>query len=127
MDNRKHLNDLHTENSDWISEFNLLKDQIASFRQRLSEVASANNKNEVLAHVEHFQNQFIVQRNTLDELKHQVKAEENELASMAAQTPEVSHRIRLSDHEELREKVISFEKVFNDLKTEFEQFLSKTL
>ncbi|MFM7300624.1 MAG: hypothetical protein ACKO1R_05725 [Crocinitomicaceae bacterium] len=42
-------------------------------------MTSKNTDKEVLKQVEHFQNQFIIQRNNIDELKHTIKIHENEL------------------------------------------------
>ena len=78
-----------------------------------------------MAEVEHFQNQFIVQRNNIDELRHSIKEHENVVAADArvhAGKMESSHSGR---HAELKDQVVSFEKIFNELRHEFNSFLSK--
>jgi hypothetical protein len=75
--------------------------------------------------VEHFQNQFIIQRNHIDELAHQIKANENTLVKEIEQNPvAVDHR-KVDSHDAENDFMDFFEKNFATPRAEFNQFLSK--
>lgn len=101
------------------------KQDLLILQQRLQEVAAKNSSFEVRQSVEHFQNQFIVQRNNIDELKHKIN-EQLQLLGKDAQ----AHGGRVDkdlakEEEQLSEEYKGLEKVINELRHEFNQFLSK--
>ncbi len=127
MEAKTHISDLHSEHTEWLNKLSFNKDEIQSFNNRLAEVIKANNSIEVAANVEHFQNQFIRQREVIDELRHEIKQYENNLVMQVEANPVASdHRI-VVDHPGLRDQMETFEKIYSDLKNEFNHFLSKTL
>lgn len=127
MDTKVHMDDLHQENRTWINNLDFYKDELETFNKRLGEVINQNNTIEVTSMVEHFQNQFIRQKEVLDELKHDVKTEENDLVQNVKDYPVASDRRLFPDHKDLRDKLKTFDKIYLELKCEFENFLSKTL
>jgi predicted RNase H-like nuclease (RuvC/YqgF family) len=127
MDNRKHMSELHAENSEWLEKLNFYKDQIETLTNRLGEVAPKYTNIEVTAQIEHLQNQLIRQREVLDELRHEIKVDDKSLAANAQQNPVASDHRLFNDHPELRDKMQTYEKLFAELKQEFDAFLSKTL
>ncbi len=115
----------HSENTEWVQKLDFYKDQVTILQGRLEEIAQKNNQNEVLSEVEHFQNQFIIQRNNIDEIRHSVNENERELQAEIKNNPvAVDHR-KMEYHEKERDAVDSFEKVFNDLREEFNKFSAK--
>jgi uncharacterized coiled-coil DUF342 family protein len=127
MEAKTHISDLHSEHTEWLNKLLFIKDEIQTFNARLGEIINANNSVEVAASVEHFQNQFIRQREVIDELKHDIKQYENSLIQQVEANPVASdHRI-VVDHPGLRDQMETFEKIYVDLKNEFTHFLSKTL
>jgi predicted Zn-dependent protease len=103
----------HAENNDWMNKLKFYKDEISILNKRLEEVASKNNHQDVLAKVEHFQNQFIIQRNNIDEISHAIGKHEAALEKEIDKNPTAV------------EQVVSFEKNFNAIRSEFNQFISK--
>lgn len=92
---------------------------------RLREIAGKNTSFEVRQSIEHFQNQFIVQRNNIDELRHKLN-EHLQLLGKDAQQHEGRVGIDLVDSEgQLSEEYMMLEKVINELRHEFNTFLSK--
>jgi hypothetical protein len=75
--------------------------------------------------VEHFQNQFIIQRNNIDELIHAIKSNENLLVKEVEQNPVAVDRRKTAYHEIEKDMVESFEKNFNELRKEFILFSAK--
>jgi hypothetical protein len=125
MSQKESIYKQHEENTEWISKLDFYKDEIAILKGRLEEITSKNNAPEVLAQVEHFQNQWIVQRNNIDEISHQVKANEASLLKEINSNPvAVDHR-KTEYHAQEQDLVNSFEKNFNDLRQEFNTFSAK--
>jgi Asp-tRNA(Asn)/Glu-tRNA(Gln) amidotransferase C subunit len=127
MEAKKHIADLHTEHLEWLSKLVFYKEEIQSFNNRLGEIVKANTIKDVTAQAEHFQNQFIRQNEVIDELRHEIKAHENVLTKQVEANPVASdHRVS-EDHSVIRDKVVTFEKIYGELKQEFTKFLSKSL
>ena len=127
MSDQKYIQELHSDHKMWLSELTLASDQIKSFQNRLEEVVKANNNSEVLAQVEHFQNHFIRENEVIDILKHDINTSEASLtAQVAANTVAVDHR-KVSDDAGLRDRMLSFQKIFGEMRNEFTSFLAKTL
>mgnify|MGYP003472113139 CR=1 FL=1 len=74
---KKYVYDLHAEHREWLNKIAFYKDEIKIMRHRLEQVTEKNTSKEVLALVEHFQNQLIVQDEQNDILRHNVKEYEN--------------------------------------------------
>lgn len=115
----------HEENIDWMNRVLFYYDELKIMQKRLSEIASKNTSKDLLANVEHFQNQMIVQKNNLDELKHAINISNDEISrEIKNNTTAVDHR-SMKDHSEIRESIASFEKNFTSLKGEFNTLISK--
>jgi len=125
MNQKESIYKQHEENTEWMSKLDFYKDEIEILKGRLEEITSKNNAQEVLSQVEHFQNQWIVQRNNIDEISHQVKANEASLLEEINSNPvAVDHR-KVEYHAQEQELVNSFERNFNDLRQEFNTFSAK--
>ncbi|MBI3238874.1 MAG: hypothetical protein HYZ43_08575 [Flavobacteriia bacterium] len=125
MNQKESIYKQHEENTEWMSKLNFYKDEIEILKGRLEEITGKNNAHEVLSQVEHFQNQWIIQRNNIDEISHQVKANEASLLEEINSNPvAVDHR-KVEYHAQEQELVDSFEKNFNDLRQEFNTFSAK--
>ena len=117
--------DQHLENQEWLKRLDFYKEEITILKERLDEVTKKNNASDFLKYVEHFQNQFIVQRNNIDELAHSIKKNEQGLVKEVNSNPvAVDHR-KVENH--LAEEVFIgyFEKNFAELRGEYNRFLSK--
>ncbi len=124
---QKYISELHKEHKEWLSNLQFCKDEISSFENRLSEVAAANSKTEVTAEVEHFQNQFIRQREVIDELGHEIRENEHAITEAAAANNVATEHRRVPDNAALREKVETFNKLYAELKAGYNKFLSGAL
>ena len=120
---RVHLADLHTEHMLWLNSLTFYKEEIGILEKRLEDVANRNTHTEVLAQLEHFQNQYIREREVIDELRHDVKQHENMLEKEVKDHPvAVEHRL-FQDHTGLRERMDTFERLYKDLKKELFRWL----
>lgn len=127
MSTAKHvyMRDLHFELKVWINELQFFKEELRFFESRLEEVAMRNTDREALINVEHFQNQFIRQKEVIDETRHDVKQAENQLEKFAKEHPIASDHVYFDDHTNLRESMNTFRDIYNDLKKDYLRFLAK--
>jgi len=77
-----------------------------------------------LAHIEHFQNQFIRQNEACDELMHDLHAAEKTYSDIAIGNEAAMH-VMLADEVGLRDRVDTHRHIFEELTHEFRGFLSK--
>jgi hypothetical protein len=117
--------DQHLENQDWLKRLDFYKEEITILKERLDEVTKKNNASDFLKDVEHFQNQFIVQRNNIDELAHSINLNEQGLVKEVISNPvAVDHR-KVENHLAEEDFIGYFEKNFAELRIEYNKFLSK--
>lgn len=125
MENKAPIYKQHREHAAWKNNLLFYKEEIAVFKRRLEELAQKNNAAEVNVQIEHFQNQFVIQRNNIDELLHVIHVCEDELETEIKKNPvAVDHR-KVEFHSEEQEQIESFEKHFNALRKEFYGFAAK--
>jgi hypothetical protein len=115
----------HAENSEWLNSLKFYNDEIKILKNRLSELASKNNHKDFSAGVEHFQNQFIIQKNNIDEISHAIKMNEEELQKEIKNNPVAADKIKVSYHTKNKETFEAFESNFNKLRSEFNVFAAK--
>ena len=113
------------DHSTWIKNLDFYKDDLKVSEKRLGEVAGKNTNHDMLAQVEHFQNQFIVQRNNIDELKHRISQHDKRVSSEAQSHAGKIEQLSVKEHEAISEETKGFEVNMNDLRYQFNEFLSK--
>ena len=119
-----HIADLHNDHKLWLNTLDFCKDEIAILERRMEEIAARNTVSEVLAELEHFQNQYIRQREVIDEMRHELKQHENALEKEVRDHPiAVEHRL-FNDHGAHRDAMATFEKIYRELKDEFMRWLA---
>jgi len=119
--------DQHSAHGWWLKTIDFYRDEIKIMRARLEEVASKNTHQEVTVQIERFQNQLIIQTSIADQLSHNIRKHEQEIASMVIENPVASDHRRVAVTPEHEEGMITFEKMFNDLRHEFFRFLAKVM
>ncbi|HEY0679530.1 MAG TPA: hypothetical protein VGD17_14700 [Chitinophagaceae bacterium] len=104
----------------WKRELSSSKEEIKSFEQELADLASRNHNREVLAHVEHFQNNFIRQKEVIDELRHDLPDSRNKVENI------FNSRMQATDeqdvHAHLNDRMETFRKLYTELKNNFQRF-----
>lgn len=118
-----YLSDLHFEHKQWISELEFFVTQITSFEERLGEIAVRNTGDEVKAKLEQYQNQFIRQREVIDQLKHKINGHETGLSSYAVAHPVAIDHTHFDDHTDLREEMEQFRTIYQELKDNYYKFV----
>lgn len=117
----------HEENKKWANKLAFYKDEVKVMENRLGEIVSKNTSKEVLAETEQFQNRLIINKNTMDILKHKINVSNDEIeGSINKNDTAVDHR-SIKDHSELRDEMKIFEMNFTSLKSELNLFLVKRM
>ena len=124
---RLRISDLHLDHKEWLNALRFYKDELSIFEHRLEDVVQRNTKQDVMAQLEHFQNQFIREREVIDELRHDVKARENEVEQEHKKNPVAIEHRWFNDHADLRERFQTFERLYAELKVEFRRWLAERL
>lgn len=125
MTEKTFIYDQHTENQDWLKRLDFYKEEVHILGERLEELTRKNNDADFLKEVEHFQNQFLIQRNSIDELRHNIRANEGDLIKEINHNPvAVDHR-KVENHDAEADFMEYFEKNFATIRADFNQFAAK--
>ena len=114
--------DQYQIHQDWLSRLEFYKEEIQILKERLQEITSKNNSLDVLVKVEHFQNQFIIQRNNIDELAHSIKVNEAKIVQEIKNNPVAVEHRKVDNHVKEEGFMIYFEKNFSELRAEYNRF-----
>lgn len=125
MNTKENIFNQHEENTDWMNRLDFYKAEIDILKNLLGEVAEKNTAEDVQKQVEHYQNQFIVQRNNIDILAHNIQLNEDELQKEIVSNPvAVDHR-KMEYHQTEKEFIDFFETNFNEVRHDFKVFAAK--
>lgn len=110
----------------WKRELSSSKEEIKSFEKELADLACRKHDREVLAHVEHFQNNFIRHKEVIDELRHDLPDSRNKVENI------YNSRFQSIDHDHdvhahLNDRMETFRKLYHELKDEFQRFETENL
>ncbi|MBL0316998.1 MAG: hypothetical protein IPP69_15030 [Flavobacteriales bacterium] len=122
-----HISHMSAEHSSWLRGIDFYNDELKIMQHRLQEVSSKYTNPEVKSQVEHYQNQFMVQESNLNHLKHEIN---NHFKHMEIDVEVHAQHLgnsTLAEHDKMRDKYITEEKIINELRHEFNRFLSKTM
>ena len=117
--------EIGTQHAEWLRTLEFYKQEIGILKNRLTELAGRNTHPDVMAGIEHFQNQFIVQRNNIDEYHHAVNEHIVRVKHDIKHHANKVDNTVLTEHKKLSEGMAQLEKVINELRQDFNAFLSK--
>ncbi len=114
-------NSVSNEQTEWETQLLSCKKELSSLNKQLIDFASTNSAKDKLALIEHFHNQFVIQNENVDILKHDIHQAtksilKNENGSLSDE--------QIDTHKQMKEQFESELKVYVDLKTEFENFIA---
>ena len=121
------LEQYHHENMTWLRSIDFFKQENSFLKNRLAEVVDGTTDRGFLAQAEHFQNQFIIKDEFLDELRHDVNEQERDLSFRFRHqsfSPDIIMRDR---QQQLRSQMQYLEKEFTSLRYEFNSYLATVL
>ena len=121
------LNQYHHEYMTWKRTLEFFKQENAFLKTRLSEVVDHNTGKEFLALAEHFQNQFIIKDEFIDELKHDINEMDADIKEATGPVKVMPDKKMEAKQNKLRNEMEYLEKNFTDLKNEFNKYLVSVL
>ena len=117
------IRSLHLEYRLWINELNFYKEELRIFEHQLESLLCKNPTDEITPLVEQFQNKFILQKEVIDHLKHDLNVSEKQLANFVHELSGLGlESIKMDNHTKLRERMATFRKLYTELKNEFRWF-----
>jgi hypothetical protein len=116
-----------SEKSSWLRGIEFYEDEIKIMRKRLSEISNANTAREVKKKVEQFQNQFNVHQEQLGKLRHAVNNHATNISIDFENHHGQVERATVAEHYTMRDDYVNTEKLFNEMRHDFNRFLSKHL
>ena len=114
-----------TDHGTWLGTLDAYRDEIQVLERRLAEVAARKTDFEARQGIEHFQNQFVVQRNNIDEARHRVHAHEDAVARHRVPELGLEGAQDGNEHEGIRSEIDGLVKVWEELKSDFSKFFLK--
>lgn len=121
------ITEQHHAHREWLNLIGFYADDIKIMENRIAEVNARNTATEVLAQVEHFQNQIIIQKAHLEDLRRAIVHKEDANTANILSNPVASDHRRTEVDAELAPKMDRFRELFYSLRKELYAFLSKTL
>ena len=119
-----HISRISNEHSDWNRGSAFYLDEISILSNRLQEISIVYSNEEVKSQVEHFQNQFIIQKNNLEELKKKINNHEHHLSQDAIHHAQHLTKETIEEHDQLRGEYMDLVKVIVELKHDFYKFVA---
>jgi hypothetical protein len=122
-----HISQVSAEHSSWLRGIEFYNDELRIMRHRLEEVSPKYTSPDVKKDVEHYQNQFMVQETNLNHLKHDINNHFKHMESDVVTHAQHLSNVTLAEHNAMRDKYVTLEKIINELRHAFNRFLSKTM
>lgn len=116
--------DLHRKIADWKGEVNAVRTDLNVLTHDLEMAVSRYKGRPDMARIEHFQNQFICQREVADKLFHDLKQVSRRLDADGSIDDPYS-KMLWADRDYLSDRMKTFNNLFMALKKGFEQFMGK--
>ena len=127
MNTREHVTEAHFNDIQWKKELSFFADEIQVWKRRLGEVSAKNTHQQIKMTVSHFENQFIIYKDLIDELKHEIQVREDLLAKELKNNPIAYEHRSTNLYMELKGKMDMFLKLYTELKQSFQKFLAETM
>jgi hypothetical protein len=122
----ENLKVVHFEHKELLVRVDFFKSELDIFEKMLEEVCIDNNLTDIRIAIEHFQNQFLLHRHRLMNIKHDVNKSESAIARKLMDNMSVVNKVEIVKSEgDLRSAINTFDYLFTELKREFKLFLKK--
>ncbi|MDP4150369.1 MAG: hypothetical protein Q8927_14485 [Bacteroidota bacterium] len=130
MESTASIEQFREELQSWKHELSSIKQEIRHFEKHLEQLSTKRLPKELLAQVEHFQNQFICQKEVIDQLRH-------DLPDSGYKVENIFNHLRsgkrwssigaMQDENEvmtegLEERMDTFRRIYIEIKQDFHQF-----
>jgi hypothetical protein len=118
-------NDLRYDHHIWENELNFYKNELSIFEERLTDMIQRKPSDLLLRELEQFQNQFIRQKEVVDELNHKIHLYDDELQGIPAQIMLDKQSQEITKHKRLEDDLQTNRRLYFDLRNRFNLYLLK--
>lgn len=115
---------IEKEHLTWLKHIDFYKSQLQVMGKELQLFAKESTSKKVAPRIEQFQNQFIRQREVLDELRHTIKQHENEIERMTRFALEYLRDRVTKEHLVIRADFRRYVELFIEMEQDFHDFLA---
>ncbi len=118
-------NDLRYDHNIWENELNFYKKELGIFETRLVEMLKRKPSRDLLRELEQYQNQFIRQKQVVDNVNHKIHLYDDELKGIPAEIMLTLDSSELTKHKELEGDIKITRKLYFELRDRFSSYLEK--
>jgi len=120
--NIKHIAHL---NNECLRGLEFYQHELGFMEKRLEEISKDNTGKEASEGVEHFQNNFIIHRDHIAELRHLVHLNDKKIEAQVLDTGVFVNENTANEHQEIYESYLTEQKLFNEMRQDFNRFAAK--
>lgn len=121
MESTVSIEQFQEELQTWKHELSSIKQEIRHFENQLVAMSAKNLPKHLLAHLEHFQNAFICQKEVIDKLRHDLPDSRHNVENIFKNQYSVNMEEEKRE-DALREKMDTFRRIYEDVRDEFRHF-----
>ena len=103
----------------WKRELSSTKEEIKSFEKELAGLATHSHNRDIFPHIEHFQNNFIRQKEVIDELRHDLPDSPRRMESIFNSA---NNGTSYDVHAQLCDRMDTFRRLYEELREKFQRF-----
>jgi len=118
-------NDLRYDHNIWENELNFYKRELSIFETRLVEMLNRKPSRDLLRELEQYQNQFIRQKEVVDNVNHKIHLYDDELKGIPAEIMLALDSNEITKHKELEDDIQITRKLYFELRDRFSEYLEK--
>ena len=115
------ISQLSTECTDWLHHLRNYRDEFQHHQKQLQQIATRSLSKDQLKEVDHFYNQFEIQLDNIHDLKQAIKAHGRTVLDASSNVLEEDD---VAYHEDLYDRYTSLENTLQELRNDFNQFIS---
>lgn len=108
--------------NEWLSNLDFYQQDLGVLKNRLTEIGGKNTSAEIAKQLEHYENQFKVQKDNIERLQHDIRNSIHEMSTEARAGAGHVDGVFQKQFNELENKYLAEEHVVNQLRHEFNRF-----
>jgi len=108
--------------NEWLSSLDFYLQDLSILKNRLTEIGGKNNSGEIAKQLEHYENQFAIQKNNIEHLQHDIRNSIYEMSEDVRTKAGHVDGVFRNQFSELGDKYKAEEQVVNDLRHAFNRF-----
>ena len=121
------ISQLSAECNAWREQLRNFRDEFTTDENKIRQVAGKSLSKEQLQEVEHLHNQFHIQLINIHDLKHAIKTHEQKMNYDKNANKGMLHAETLAEHENLLDQYQTLDLTLQELRSEFDGFLSRAM